>query len=216
MPAAMPNEALVDALLPAYRPCVHFQEWGGTCREAKWLPAQGHMPRGFLGATGDLGEVEVVLVFAEPGHPYEDTRFEVRADPRETIRDVVSDGYAHKSFGRDLFHRNIRRFLNRLYPGMTFDQQLRRAWLTEGRLCSIENEIGNARDNTCSQHYLRRQLDLLRRATIIAFGGKAQRYLRALGVPFVSAYALAPPGCNHRPAASSWEAAAAMVEKRRG
>jgi len=30
------------------------------------------------------------------------------------------------------------------------------------------------------------------------------------------AYALAPPGANHRPARPSWEAALAMIKERRG
>lgn len=60
-----PNPQLLALLLEAYRPCQNF----GICREAKWSPADGHIPRGFLGATGELSEVEVVMVFSEPGHP---------------------------------------------------------------------------------------------------------------------------------------------------
>ena len=62
MPYAMPNEALVDVLLPAYT-CQHF----GKCPDATWFPSEGHVPRGFLGATRALEEVEVVMVLAEPG-----------------------------------------------------------------------------------------------------------------------------------------------------
>ena len=64
MPYAMPNEALVDVLLPAYR-CQHF----GKCLEANWCPSKGHVPRGFLGATDALEKVEVVMVLAEPAKP---------------------------------------------------------------------------------------------------------------------------------------------------
>ena len=64
MPYAMPNEALVDVLLPAYT-CQHF----GKCPDATWFPSEGHVPRGFLGATRALEEVEVVMVLAEPGPP---------------------------------------------------------------------------------------------------------------------------------------------------
>jgi hypothetical protein len=46
--------------------------------------------------------------------------------------------------GTDLFHRNVRWFLHELFPGLSFDEQLRRVWLTEGRLCSIAKEIGSS------------------------------------------------------------------------
>lgn|SRR6266498_643166 len=55
---------LIQSLLPAHAPCVHFS---GACAEImRWKPAQGHVPRGFCGATGNLEEVELVLVTAEP------------------------------------------------------------------------------------------------------------------------------------------------------
>jgi len=65
-----PNEQLVDVLLPAFGPCRYIDVCSASCRQAKWLPEVGHIPRGFLGATRQLSDVEVVMVFAEPGHPY--------------------------------------------------------------------------------------------------------------------------------------------------
>jgi hypothetical protein len=211
----LPNAALIDALLPAYAPCAHLRQFGGLCRESHWQPESGHLPRGYVGATGALADVEVVMVFAEPGRPYDGERFEVSTDPKETVHSLAVHAHHHVSGGTELFHRNIRRFLDRLYPTLTFDQQLRHAWLTEGRLCSIDDEIGDARDDTCARHYLSRQLQLLPNAVVVAFGGKAQRYLRRLGMPHVPAFAMAPPGCNQRAAAPSWEAAARVVEARR-
>jgi hypothetical protein len=50
----LPCRELVKILLPAFAPCQHFR---GSCQTMRWEPAQGHMPRGFCGATGTLTEV---------------------------------------------------------------------------------------------------------------------------------------------------------------
>lgn len=92
---------------------------------------------------------------------------------------------------------------------------MRHVWLTEGRLCSIDNEIGNVKDRTCASRYLRRQLAALPNATVVAFGGKAQRYLDGLGIARIDAYALAPPGAYHKPAKPSWIAAIEAVKAKR-
>lgn len=99
--------------------------------------------------------------------------------------------------------------MRQLYPDVSFDEQLRHVWLTEGRLCSINNEIGALRDHRCAERYLRAELELLPNATVVAFGGKAHDYVRRLKIrpEPVRAYSLAPPGANHRPARPSWEAA---------
>ena len=206
-----PNHALFEVLLEAYRPCRHI----GTCREATWDPKAGHIPRGFLGATADRTDVEVVMVFAEPGHPHHDETYA----PDEPSAGLLESGLRHVydcyKNGTDLFHRNVRWFLSRVYPNLSFDEQLRHAWLTEGRLCSIANETGGTRDALCAQHYLARQLEMLPNATVVGFGGKAQHYLKRLGAGHVAAYALAPPGANHKPARPSWERAISCIEKRR-
>jgi len=105
--------------------------------------------------------------------------------------------------------------LGELFPGLSFNEQLRRAWLTEGRLCSIANEIASTTDQRCAQEYLMPQITRMPNATVVGFGGKAQKYLKSLRIDFVSAYAMAPPGANHRPARPSWEAAIAQVQDRR-
>ena len=61
----LPNIEIIKVLSEAYSPCQSF----GKCKEAQWLPEEGHIPRGFLGATGLVNEVEAIFVFAEPGHP---------------------------------------------------------------------------------------------------------------------------------------------------
>lgn len=56
---------------------------------------------------------------------------------------------------------------------------------------------------------------MLPNATVVAFGGKAQDYVRRLKVEHVKAYALAPPGANHTPARPSWENALENIKSRR-
>ena len=207
----LPNQQLLDVLLEAYRPCVNF----GICREAQWDPAAGYMPRGFLGATGKLSDVEGVMVFAEPGHPLPGEKYSNEDESLALLTSGLRHTYEAFATGTDLFHRNVRWFMSRLYPGLSFDEQLRHVWLTEGRLCSIAVEIGATKDRTCSGHYLTRQLALLPKATVVAFGGKAQHYLRMLNHEWLDAYALAPPGANNKPALPSWERALAHIEARR-
>lgn len=206
-----PNERLLAVMLDAYRPCGNF----GICREAKWHPELGHVPRGILGATGEPEDVEIVMVFSEPGHP-QPGEGHAELAPRDMLHSAMRHTYNCYRSQVDQFHNNVRWFLSELYPSLTFDQQLRHAWLTEGRLCSIENEIGSITDPTCASHYLVRELRLLPNAAVVAFGGKAQRYLSGIGAAHISAYALAPPGANFGPARPSWQAAIEKVRSRRG
>lgn len=62
------NQSLVELLAPAYAPCAGFSD---KCREMRWNPAEGHVPRGFVGAAGSPEEIELVLVCAEPGDPHQ-------------------------------------------------------------------------------------------------------------------------------------------------
>ena len=206
-----PNEQLRTLLREAYGPCPFF----GRCREAVWAPESGHIPRGYLGATRALADVELVMVFSEPGSPHQGERYDSSLG-EDLLIDACSE-HAYQSFrdGSDLFHRNVRWFLSQVYPESTFDEQLQKVWLTEGRLCSIKDEIAGTMDRTCAQHYLTGQLALVSQATIVAFGQKARRYLDGLGAEYVPAYSLAPPGANHKPARPSWEAAIDLVKSRR-
>jgi hypothetical protein len=65
------DQRIIEILAPAYQPCRGFAQ---VCHEMRWHPAAGHIPRGYLGAKGDLSEVELVLVFAEPGNPLSDEK----------------------------------------------------------------------------------------------------------------------------------------------
>jgi uracil-DNA glycosylase len=180
----------------------------------RWAPDQGHVPRGFCGATGALEEVQLVLVVAEPGDPQPVERY--AAGPEACLD--AAYGYAYEALrtGLDVFHRNLRRVLDLCWPATSFEEQLRRTWITESVLCSALVECGpvaSGPERACRTRYLEAQLALLPHAVVVALGAKAQHRLR--GLPGVlSASAVAPPGCNHPRARASWAAVAELVRQR--
>lgn len=207
----LPCSQLLEILLPAYEPCANF----GKCREAKWNPATGQIPRGFLGATGLPEDVEVVMIFSQPGDPHDNEYYAPKLTQFNLMLGGLNHTYECFAEKKDKFHENVRWFIDELYPACSFDEQLRHVWLTEGRLCSFENEISTTTDRTCAREFLSRQLDLFPEAEVVAFGRKAQGYLDALRVGYIEAYSLAPPGANHKPARPSWEAAIRKIQMRR-
>ena len=208
-----PIKELTDILLPAYSPCPGFK---GRCRGiAKWKPKNGYVPIGFVGATSSLEEVEVVILFAEPGDPYGQDTFSPTDSPRDLLSQGCRNTFERHRNGTDLFHRNLRLLLNLIFPGLQFEEQLKRTWLTETYLCSAPQEGGNVPSTAvreCIDRYLKQQLALFEGLPVIALGGKAQN--RARNVPnLIKAYSIAPPGCNHKPALPSWKAAAMQARK---
>lgn len=202
-----PTDEVISILAPAHGPCAAFQ---GVCQSMRWAPELGHVPRGYLGATGAPEEVRLVLVCAEPGDPHDQESY----SPGNTLSEF--NAYAYECFreGTDLFHRNIRLIMNLCFPGTSFDDQLRLTWITDSVLCSANVETGHvptvvARE--CRRRYLEPQLRLFRNAVVAALGGKAQGRLK--GWPdLIGAFAAAPPGCNQRRARPSWDAIATAVQ----
>ena len=203
-----PSASLITILSPAYGPCPEFAH---ACKEMRWNPVAGHVPRGFLGACGELSEVELVLVFAEPGDPHE-------GEQHSGLTSAYD--YAALAFrtGKDQFHRNVRYILDSCWPSLTFDQQLRKVWMTESVLCSAMTEggrVGRAASKACGLRYLSTQLALFPQALVVALGGKARRRLYALGFnDFLPVWAVAPPGCNHPKASESWKAIPIEIQRR--
>lgn len=202
-----PHAALLEVLRPAY-PCEGFQ---GTCPGMRWEPQGGHIPRGFLGATGRLEEVELVMVLAEPG------------DPSPGDHTTLEEALAHARWafreGTGQFHVNARYLLDRCWPGLSFEAQLRRVWITESVLCSAEVSTGpvpKTAEQACGNRFLRQQLAALPGALVVAFGTKAANRLRRLGIPAVEqAFALGKPGCFQARARPSWDRIAALLADRR-
>ncbi|MCP2067584.1 UNVERIFIED_ORG: hypothetical protein J2Y84_002910 [Pseudomonas reinekei] len=203
-----PFGELLSIVEPAYAPCSNFT---GACSSLAWAPEKGHVPRGFLGATGTAGEVELVLVFAEPGDPH-------FTDRHETMETALEYTYQCMKNGTDLFHRNVRYILDLCFPEEPFDCQLRKTWMTESLLCSAPKEGGSVKASAwraCSACYLNPQLELLSQALVVALGSKAQSRLKSIGIPFFAAGAAAPPGCNFSGARNSWRLAAMTLQERR-
>ena len=202
-----PCSELLTIIEPAYAPCRNFAD---ACSSLVWAPDKGHVPRGFLGATDTLGEVELVLVFAEPGDPHD-------AEKHETMDTSLEYTYQCMKFGTDLFHRNVRYILNLCFPEDSFDSQLRKTWMTESLLCSEPKEGGSVKASSwraCTNCYLKPQLDLLSQAFVVALGSKAKSRLKSIGIPFFPAGAAAPPGCNFLGVRNSWNEAAMILRER--
>jgi len=206
-----PNTRITELLDPGYGPCPEFAQ---ACKEMRWQPERGHVPRGFAGATGELSEVELVLVVAEPGEPVQG-RDSINGAPLES---AYYDAMHSFRTGRDLFHRNVRKILDLCWPGMPFDLVMRKVWVTESVLCSATittGPVSRTACRACGERYLISQLELFPSAVVVTLGTKASDRLTTLGVKgFVSAWSVAPPGCNRKEAADSWLKVAEAVRAR--
>lgn len=212
-PPPLPHPDLLRILSPAYEPCPGFQ---GACRAMRWIPADGHVPRGFAGATGSLDEVRLVLVTAEPGDPHMDERY-TQGPPSEVLAAAARRAYEAFRTGRDLYHRNLRYLLDGCFPGLPFDQQMRHTWITDAVLCSADREglaVSRAIELECRSRYLEAQLRLFPSALVVTLGGKARYRLRDWPGT-VTAFSVAPPGSNYSGARPSWDSVIAEFHARR-
>jgi len=205
---------IINSLLPAYEPCRGFDS---KCAEMRWEPSKGHVPRGFCGAAGEVDEVELVLVTAEPGDPYQG---EDHSGDGSSIS-MFKSAYDHETgcvlSGTDQYFKNVRRILHLCWPKIEITQQLRKVWITDSVLCSAKIEGGRVSSecaDECAQRFLISQLRLFPKALVVALGGKAQKRLRGL-TPYLSVFSPAPPGCNYKGASESWKAIAEWVHLRK-
>lgn len=203
------EQALIDVLAPAYAPCPEFK---GACTSMRWIPKKGHVPRGFCGGAGSIPEVELVLVFAEPGDPHQ-------GEVHEGLQTAYE--YAEACFlgGTDLFHRNVRSILDMCWPDLSFQQQLHKVWLTNSVLCSANNEGGHvpaATCRACGNRYLLNQLSLFPQAVVVALGNKAMQRLEWINFThYLPVSAVAPPGGLQAEARRSWDAIPVALRERR-
>ncbi len=195
------------SLAPAYR-CAAFD---GVCKSMRYEPQLGLFPRGYAGATGRLHDVDLVVCVAEPGEPSANAKPQPEGAQEDSVEEIASRVEAAFSNRKGLFHRNVMTMLDGCWPGLTFEEMMRRTWITEGVLCSAEKTTGpvpTAVTKECVSRYLTKQLELLPKAFVIALGGKAKRRLTMAGrPPDVAAFAAGLPGCNHKGARPSWQGA---------
>ena len=175
------NRQLREILEPAYRPYMGFD---AECRGAViWEPETGHVSRGFYGALGELEEVELVMMLAEPANPTEgDERFGVDLDAT-----YYHTGYCFLE-GNSIGHKRARRILKTCFPGMSMIQIIHRTWITESVLCTPANgvlaAVRSACERRCVETYLIPQLRLFPNAVIGAMGYKARYRLKRFAPEF--------------------------------
>jgi len=194
------NKALKNCLDPAY-PCIDFE---CACVEMHKNREICNMPRGFCGGTGSLEEVELVLVFSEPGDPYKGEK----PNDFESAYENTMNSFRN-SEGQ--FHKNVRKILYSCWPSLSsddkFDQIMRKVWLTESVLCSAQIQGGYVPvgvSRACGCHYLSPQLLLFPNALIVALGSKPKNRLVDIGFcDFFPAGSAAPSGCNKHDAIES-------------
>lgn len=212
--ANLPCKEVREVLLPAFGPCVGFRN---GCQSMRWLPHEGHVPRGFCGATGTVEEVQLVLVVAEPGDPHRGEVYPPSMSQEEMLARVCRHAYGCFADGKDQFHRNVRMILSDCWPDLTFNEQLRRTWITESVLCSAGKECGPVPPvvyRNCVDRYLNVQLALFPSATVVAVGSKARNRMTRLLRPYLSVGSVAPPGCNQAHVRKSWTAISAAVQQK--
>jgi hypothetical protein len=156
------------------------------------------------------------MVVAEPGDPHPDEHYPATATPEDYLARCTAHAFECFATGRDRYHANARAFLDLCLPGMAFAEQLCHAWITESCLCSASKECGHVPARVarcCTERYLAPQLRVFPNAVVLAFGSKVQARLRARGIAYIAAGALAPPGCNRREARQSWVAAGGQARR---
>ena len=178
-----PCDELVRILAPALEPCPHF---AGVCEGiARWAPVRGHIPRGFTGAFGTVGEIELVLVVGEPGDPFHDERYEPEKSPVEQIEEAAEYSFHALDRPDGGFSKAFRRILDFCFPEQRRYDPMRRTWKAESYLCSARRESGHipqASLSVCGHDYLAPQLELLADRAIVACGNEVRDRIEALGV----------------------------------
>lgn len=175
------NEELRRIIMPALA-CKHFRK---TCRAKgiRFAPACGHIPRGYAGGdAADLSEVRLVIVTAEPGEP----------KPGKEVHDGAPEELFQQATGlfdrlwmeqRERFYPNLKRLLDRCWPGVPHGERMRRTWFTNAVLCSAVRSTGPVArevEETCGREYFVPQMNLVPDAFVIALGVKANRRAKRL------------------------------------
>lgn len=205
-------EEMFAILEGAYAPCPGYAKICKACG-IRFAPADGHVPRGFVGGFSGAGDVRLIVVGAEPGDPYHGANHAADGTaPLQLSSSLTETAQCHEN-GRDDFHQNMRYLLQSCWPGLSFEEQLCRTWITGSVLCSAPQEGKNVKRpvwRECREHYLKKQLDCFPSAFVVALGAKAKERLGDIigNRKWTYASAVAPPEAKKRSARESWEQAA--------
>ncbi len=199
MNAAAGNSALEAIVLEALAPCPHFSDACAGC--ARWDPARGFIPRGFLGAAPSPDTPRLVLALPEPGEPvtgevYSGTPPElfeaVTARARAALEDAPSNAAARP------YHRNLRKILDAFWPAAGLGEQLAKTWIAPAVLCSSSAPRGSVprrMEAACLRAYFRREMEALGDVFIVTLGARACERLERGGISpdFVAQHPSARP-----------------------
>ncbi len=222
------NKELADIIKEAYRPCESLKN---SCACGKngivWNPEKGHVPRGFCGATGEIKDIKLVLVLAEPGTPGSKEHYDkgdIDSMLEQHNKYVTFENNDPNQEKTSLFHKNIRRIVTSCFPNIKdFEEVKKHAWITESVLCSVppvedKARFGKGQNSTgtmpkevedeCGKRYLLEQYKLLKDACWVAVGCKARNRLKSLGINCRYIFHPSPPGYNvyKTKADESWDA----------
>lgn len=203
-----PNEKLVEILRPAYRCCSFDDACRGT---ATWKPNFGYVPRGFVGASGSLDEVKVIILSDRPGSPFSQEQYSAPNELEQTI-DFTFQCLSNRT---PPFHENLGYLLDRIFPNEGLEDQLKKTWVTNSYLCSFPEYVDDAPSKAwheCADRYLSSQLAILPGRPVIALGTTVGKRARRAGVDknlLYEAHALRQRSpSRERNARRTWEEAA--------
>jgi hypothetical protein len=140
----------------------------------------------------------------------------INGSAHDWLEAAAAFSYENLKHDPDLYSVNIRFILDSCFPGIGFDDQMRRTWITNSVLCSAPREGGRvpvAITRECRYRYLDKQLALFPSAIVVALGAKATDRMRDIPGVVVAASA-SPPGCNFPEARPSWAEIARLVRSR--
>ena len=173
---------LEDLLINAYRPCV------GLLRACKnhvvWIPSEGYIPRGYFGAEGDINEVELVLVLAEPGTPFKGESY-CQSGPLEILK---VQRQSCTDISGSIFHDNLLKILKYCFPGYSVELIMKKTWITESVLCSTpidrgaNGNIPACVEKECGNRFLAKQRVIFENAFWVTVGGKPKARLASLNI----------------------------------
>ncbi len=207
---------LVNILTPALSPCINFS---GVCKDdATWDPKAGHIPRGFGGANNRACAVKLILVTAEPGSPSDGESYS-EGDPEVMLRQHIE--FFERIFREDglrrggrhaPFHSGLRTILDLCWPEpeMGLEEKLSLTWFTNAVKCPAATsggKIPRGIEETCVSSYVKREIEALPNAYVLALGEKARKRLRAADVR-VDGHAQHPSARRNTNPQASWEEAA--------